>query len=390
MVKYFSKLKQNNKGMSLIEIMVTIAMIIIIAGPLINAFLNAMGVNSSARQIQNGTTVAQDMFERFQALSIEELTDEDSIYYEYMTVDGRVDGTDGIFKFEGIPVEGPNGEDFKVDVTLDPQTYTSGNTSEKFKVNDVNIPGMSSLYGSDSTMLYKQYVSYDDKLKELFNTKLSAATVSGIYLMDNRKRVSKETDIILRRTYNNALDKFEYDITLNMKYTFNNGTETATVTESRYIEDVTYSKTEMHNIYFICPVFDMYTYNPQLHNESYASDRININYIFNDGYDEQKVYFYIAEQSAMNLDPTYASFKQRINPQFVTINNCALSVFRVNNTQDDNVKLYTNIGTTTTATDLTDLTYIDKNTGDDMYSMKVEVNLKGKVVADFESAKTSN
>ena len=174
MVKYFSKLKQNNKGMSLIEIMVTIAMIIIMAGPLINAFLNAMGVNSSAREIQNGTTVAQDMFERFQVLSMEELTGSDSIYYAYLTEDGT---TDGIYKFENIPVVGPNGESFKVDVTLDPNLYTAGNASEKFKVNDVNIPGMSSLYGSDSTMLYKQYVAFDDKLKELFAGKLEEEIV---------------------------------------------------------------------------------------------------------------------------------------------------------------------------------------------------------------------
>lgn len=384
MVKYFSKLKQNNKGMSLIEIMVTIAMIIIMAGPLINAFLNAMGVNSSAREIQNGTTVAQDMFERFQVLSIEELTGSDSIYYAYLTEDGT---TDGIYKFENIPVEGPNGESFKVDVTLDPNLYTAGNASEKFKVNDVNIPGMSSLYGSSSTMLYKQYVAYDDKLKELFATRLQPDTVSNIYQMTNRSNVSKETDINIRRTYNRALEKFEYDIVLDMKYTFNNGAETATVIESRYIEDVTYSADEMHNIYFICPVFDLYTFNSQMHNESYAKDIININYTFNDGFN-QKVYFYIAEQSAMNLNPAYASYKQRINPQNVKLNNKALSIFRVDNSQDDNVKLYTNIGMTTTATDLTDLTYIDKNTGDDMYSMKVEVKLKNKVVADFESAKT--
>lgn len=384
MVRYFSKLKQNNKGMSLIEIMVTIAMIIIMAGPLINAFLNAMGVNTSAREIQNGTTVAQDMFEKFQALSIEELTGEDSIYYEYMTEDGT---TDGIYKFEGIPVEGPNNEKFKVDVTLNPNIYTEGNDSDKFKVNDVNIPGMSSLYGSNSTMLYKQYIAFDDKLKELFATKLSEGVVSNIYQRVNRSKISKETDVNIRRTYNRSLEKFEYNITLDMKYTFNNGTEMATVIESRYIEDITYSADEMHNIYFICPVFDLYTYNPQLHNESYANDIININYVFNDGFD-QKVYFYIAEQSSMNLDPSYTSFKQRINPQNVKLNNKALSVFRVDNSQDDYVKLYTNIGTATTATDLTDLTYIDKNTGNDMYSMKVEVNLKGKVVADFESAKT--
>lgn len=384
MVKYFSKLKQNNKGMSLIEIMVTIAMIIIMAGPLINAFLNAMGVNSSAREIQNGTTVAQDMFEKFQVLSIEELTGSGSVYYAYLTEDGT---TDGIYKFENIPVEGPNGESFKVDVTLDPNLYTAGNASEKFKVNDVNIPGMSSLYGSSSTMLYKQYVAYDDKLKELFATKLQPDTVSNIYQMTNRSNVSKETDINIRRTYNRALEKFEYDIVLDMKYTFNNGAETATVIESRYIEDVTYSADEMHNIYFICPVFDLYTFNSQMHNESYAKDIININYTFNDGFN-QKVYFYIAEQSAMNLNPAYASYKQRINPQNVKLNNKALSIFRVDNSQDANVKLYTNIGMTTTATDLTDLTYIDKNTGDDMYSMKVEVKLKNKVVADFESAKT--
>ena len=384
MVKNFRGKKLNNKGMSLIEVMVTIAMIIIMAGPLINGFLNAMGVNSHAREIQNGTTVGQDMVEKFKALTIKELTDETSPYYSYLKESG---GTDGIYKFENIPVTGANKEKFKIDITLDPNAYIpDGEAGGKVEVNNVNIPGMSSLYGSNSVMLYKQYVAFDDKLKELFAGKLDEDIVNNIYQPAYRKYVSKRTDIDINRTFNTALNKFEYDITMTMKYTYFDVTNVAEAVETRYIEDITFSATEAHNMFLICPVFDLYTYDPQLYGNSYCTDLIDIEYVFSDDY-VNVVNFYIAEQNSKNQRAEYASYNQKIDPMNVRVNTCALSTFRVNNTQDPYLKLYTNVGVLTDSiTDSTDLTYIAENTGNELYTMTVKVKLDDKVVADFTSA----
>lgn len=387
MVNKFKIEKMNNKGMSLIEIMVTIAMIIIMAGPLINGFLNAMGVNSHAREIQNGTTVGQDMMEKFEALTIEELTASGSPYVSYMTENGE---TDGIYKFEDIPVTGANKEKFKIDITLDPNAYVpDGVAGGKVEVNNVNIPGMSSLHGSNSVMLYKHYIAFDDKLKEMFSGRITDENIlNNIYQEAYRKKVSKSTNIDIKRVFNTAINKFEYDITLSMTYTYNDGTSTPPqVTETRYVEDVTFTKNEPHNIYLICPVFDIYNYNHYASGISYCTDTINIIKSYSDDYDENVVNFYIAEQNTNNLSDAYSTFKQRINPAKVLVNLEELSDHRAHNTQDPYIKLYTNIGVVDSITDTTDLTHIDENTGNELYTMTVKVKLDGKVIADFTSSK---
>ena len=121
-VNLYRKFKRNNKGVSLIEVLVTIAMIIILAGPLINSFLNSRIVNSNARLIQNGTTVAQDMAEKFKTIPIEQLCST----YAYEKNDST-----GVYTFKDIAVEGPNKEKFLVDVTLDPNAYKVGNEDKK-------------------------------------------------------------------------------------------------------------------------------------------------------------------------------------------------------------------------------------------------------------------
>ena len=249
---------------------------------------------------------------------------------------------------------------------------------------------MSSLYGSNSVMLYKQYVAFDDKLKELFAGKLDEDIVNNIYQPAYRKYVSKRTDIDINRTFNTALNKFEYDITMTMKYTYFDVTNVAEAVETRYIEDITFSATEAHNMFLICPVFDLYTYDPQLYGNSYCTDLIDIEYVFSDDY-VNVVNFYIAEQNSKNQRAEYASYNQKIDPMNVRVNTCALSTFRVNNnTQDPYLKLYTNVGVLTDSiTDSTDLTYIAENTGNELYTMTVKVKLDDKVVADFTSAKAN-
>ncbi len=383
MVKNFYKIKQNNKGLSLIEIMVTIAMIIIIAGPLINAFLNAMGVNSNARKIQNGTTVAQDAVEKFEALSIEQISEE---YKDYL-VENLIDPS--VLEFKNIPVVGANGEKFEVDIKLDPNAYKEGNADGKYVVNDTNIPGMSSLYGSGSLMLYKQYVAFDDKLKELFTGKIdNSEALNKIYETAYRKKVSKATNIEVNCTYNEEMDKYEYDIEMIMGYTYNMDPDTYTE-ESRTIEDVMFSPDERHCIYLMCPIFDIYSDSNRYGDISYSTDKITVDYKFNsDPTLIKNVYFYLAKQEAINK--VNGTLQQELNPDNIEIKTnvpAYVSSLSDYNSSATNVKLYTNIGAT--GMDRTELTYIDKNTGNALYEMTVKVRLQGDeyVIAEFTSSK---
>lgn len=375
MGKVFFRLKKNNKGVSLVEVLVTIAMVAIMAGPLLNSFLNAMGVNGKARNIQNGTTVAQDMMEKVKSLSL------DSLDAEYLSYKVANTSGDGIISYKNIPIKGPNNEKFVVDITLDPTPYKLAN-SDKEEVNEINLPGMSSLHGSDSIMLYKEYAAMDEQLKGLFGANLPSS-VGDLMAPEYRRYISKDTNINIKCTYLSAADKYDYDVTLTMRYTYNNNNDiNVTVAETKVIEDRLYASDVMHSVYLVCPVFDLYTQDI-VGNTSYATDKINIFYSFvGDEEKKKNLYFYLAEQKAINLENSVV--RQRIDSSNVYVDSKNIPVYKSSET---NVKLYTNIGVNDE--DLTDLTYIDRNTGIALYEMKVQVRLEGdsKILAEFTGAK---
>ena len=384
MVKIFLKLKKNNKGVSLVEVLVTLAMVVIMAGPLINSFLNAMGVNSNARTIQNGTTVGQDLVEEFEALPVEQLC---GIYEEYLPEDFLATYEEGdILTFTGIPVDGPNGEKFEVDITLDPTAYNAD--GDKLNVNNVELPGMSSLYASNSVMLYKDYVDADDDLKNLFAAAgLETDILENLNTNAQRQKMSKATNITVTCTYNDVSDKYDYDIKMEMNYSYKrSATNIVTVTEERLVEDMIFDGDQTHTIYLVCPVFDIYTW-ASVGGVSYATDSINIEYVYHGMPEDKKdVYFYLAEQEVNNK--THPNIRQRINPTNVKVKELE-TVYSITDAskkfdRESTIMLNTNIGK-----DTADLTYVNQVSGIALYDMDVQVRLAGdsKVIAEFTSSK---
>lgn len=385
MVKIFLKLKKNNKGVSLVEVLVTLAVVVIMAGPLINGFLNAMGVNSNARTIQNGTTVGQDLVEEFEALPVEQLC---GIYEEYLPEDFLATYEEGdILTFTGIPVDGPNGEEFEVDITLDPTAYNAD--GDKINVNNVELPGMSSLYASNSIMLYKDYVDADDDLKNLFAAtgELDNDILENLNTNAQRQKMSKAANITVKCTYNDVSDKYDYDIEMEMSYSYKkSATDVVTVTEERLVEDMIFDGDQTHTIYLVCPVFDIYTW-ASVGGVSYATDSINIEYVYHGMPEDKKdVYFYLAEQEVNNK--THPNIRQRINPTNVKVKELE-TVYSITDAskkfdRESTIMLNTNIGK-----DTADLTYVNQVSGIALYDMDVQVRLAGdsKVIAEFTSSK---
>lgn len=385
MVKIFLKLKKNNKGVSLVEVLVTLAVVVIMAGPLINGFLNAMGVNSNARTIQNGTTVGQDLVEEFEALPVEQLC---GIYEEYLPEDFLATYEEGdILTFTGIPVDGPNGEKFEVDITLDPTAYNAD--GDKINVNNVELPGMSSLYASNSIMLYKDYVDADDDLKNLFAAtgELDNDILENLNTNAQRQKMSKAANITVTCTYNDVSDKYDYDIEMEMSYSYKkSATDVVTVTEERLVEDMIFDGDQTHTIYLVCPVFDIYTW-ASVGGVSYATDSINIEYVYHGMPEDKKdVYFYLAEQEVNNK--THPNIRQRINPTNVKVKELE-TVYSITDAskkfdRESTIMLNTNIGK-----DTADLTYVNQVSGIALYDMDVQVRLAGdsKVIAEFTSSK---
>ncbi|MBD5512362.1 MAG: prepilin-type N-terminal cleavage/methylation domain-containing protein [Lachnospiraceae bacterium] len=67
------KRKLNNRGLSLVEVMVGIVILGIVTGPLLHSFVSALRYNQRAKERQRTTTAAQSIMEGFKAYDIEEL-----------------------------------------------------------------------------------------------------------------------------------------------------------------------------------------------------------------------------------------------------------------------------------------------------------------------------
>lgn len=138
-MKQLKKTKLNNKGLSLVEILVTVVIVALISAPIVDSFLHAIHVNSEARLIQNGTAVAQDTAELFEVFDVKTLVDS----YTADGVNVTYDDAKKVYKFENIPMTGADGEEFEVDVKLDPTAYKLGLNAENkdmIKVNDQELP----------------------------------------------------------------------------------------------------------------------------------------------------------------------------------------------------------------------------------------------------------
>ena len=375
--RFFSK-KLNNKGMSLVEILVTVAIIAIIAAPLINSFLNAMQVNSKARTIQNGTAVAQDTAELFKVFDVATLVDS----YEADGVTVTYDDATGVYTFEGIEAAGADGESFVVDVKLDPTQYKTDAGSGKVEVNDVNLPVFSGLYGSDCIMLYRQYAGPDEQLAELFAGKLEADILENINTVAVRQDITKSSVVNIVCDYDSMTGKYLYTVNLEITYTYDNTTPVYAV---KMLEK-SYNENEIHNIYMLCPIFDRFSIEAG-NGFYYNTDKIQINYTYN-GAPEYKhdMYFYIAEQNMTNMLPGQ-TFQERINPRNVYINGVQYTEYA---NEYNNLKVYTNIGDNDASFENKySLTYGDYNTGTALYEMSVEVRLEGEdnVVTTFTTSK---
>lgn len=65
--------KQNNKGFTLLEILIAMAILAIIVVPLLHAFVTAATTNAKARRVMRATTAAQNTLEEIKASSVKDM-----------------------------------------------------------------------------------------------------------------------------------------------------------------------------------------------------------------------------------------------------------------------------------------------------------------------------
>lgn len=70
-LKYKLNRNLNNRGFSLVEILIAVAILVLCAVPLLKAFVTSAQTNARARQNLNATTLAENIMEEIKAAGVE-------------------------------------------------------------------------------------------------------------------------------------------------------------------------------------------------------------------------------------------------------------------------------------------------------------------------------
>ena len=268
-MKRMRKKPQNNKGFSLVEVLVAMLIIAIICVPLIRSFVVSANVNKKAKRIQNATDVAQSVAEYFSNNSMEDLkvlVDSDD-YSSVKDADGndvitysnvqdwRAGAASGYFK-------GAGGEKFYVDVTM---------TGRK---DDYIVPELKDFYGNESVSCMYQIYKYDKE----------AITRLKGYEGDSAG-ISKSSDLYAEISG----DSYNYYVTVTYSYGGAFYTTEEMVLAAGQIDD---DAEEFPSIFMAYEPYDKLSLN----------DKITVHYDNSSALDERMLNVYIIQQTVTDAE----------------------------------------------------------------------------------------
>lgn len=322
------KAGKQNMGFSLVEVLVTLALISVLSIPLIQTFLNSARVNGKAKSMQNATDIAQSISEYFGAMPLGALKTAYKGKYTPMS-DGMIVFTnigDGINKdSDGVDYyKGSDTEKFYVSVIVDPTGYSK---ADKTGMNDYIRPGINNLNENSSITCRSKLEQYDTNIVNTFKEK-------GVNVDDKSKIVKKSVFTIYENESTVYADKVEYKYNLDITYTYNKKN-----IEYKNIElgigTVDRAGIAAPNLYIIyTPVLGMYG------NENVAKDEITVKYRPNSEKAdwEKPVNVYLVEQTA-NFES-----KEDTKDTKVSLNKDKIKIECYNNSGEcDKLGFYTNV-----------------------------------------------
>lgn len=328
MMRHPRKAGKQNMGFSLVEVLVTLALISVLSIPLIQTFLNSARVNGKAKSMQNATDIAQSISEYFGAMPLNALETaykgkytklpDKSIIFTNIG-DGINKDSDGVDYYKGSDTE-----KFYVSVIVDPTGYSK---ADKTGMNDYIRPGINNLNENSSITCRSKLEQYDTNIVNTFKEK-------GVNVDDKSKIVKKSVFTIYENESTAYADKVEYKYNLDITYTYNKKN-----IEYKNIElgigTVDRAGIAAPNLYIIyTPVLGMYG------NENVAKDEITVKYRPNSEKAdwEKPVNVYLVEQTA-NFES-----KEDTKDTKVSLNKDKIKIECYNNSGEcDKLGFYTNV-----------------------------------------------
>lgn len=203
--------EKHNKGFSLIEVLIAVAILAIVTLPILKAFSTSAMVNRNARRQENANTAAMAITEQFKAMTVDRLTEKygDTTRYglgERVTVEGEegegsyerkayeYDEKTGRYIFYVTSsgkdyYEGVNGESFYVEVELNPSLYENSydisgnliteNDNTENNINSYDMPSFSDISTRKNYVVRDILYKYDNDAKGSFISQINALNSQG-------------------------------------------------------------------------------------------------------------------------------------------------------------------------------------------------------------------
>ncbi|MBD5526490.1 MAG: prepilin-type N-terminal cleavage/methylation domain-containing protein [Lachnospiraceae bacterium] len=179
--------KKNNKGFTLLELMIAVIILALIIAPMLRGFVSSHRVNGRSRHLMRATTLAQNEMEIFEKEKLEDLLDDTKFSYDVddTTIATASDGSEHTvytFTRSGV-INDESGRDmFDVVVTLNPSVSSAGSYDAQ---NTEEILFMNTVSGMDSAT-YIQRVrnrvnenGEDEEVYKLYETRQHPEGITG-------------------------------------------------------------------------------------------------------------------------------------------------------------------------------------------------------------------
>lgn len=159
-------IKRNNQGFTLLEVLVSVAILAIIIVPFGLAFITTSNINAKTKESQRAKFAATNVVEDIRSMEINTLIDKSAMQYDS---DNK---STGVYLF--TQNQQVDGKDYYVEVTLDP-SYDSDSSSDE--TTDYNAKEYAQLYNMNSA--YDAFVDFDRSTDESKVDQIAEALLSN-------------------------------------------------------------------------------------------------------------------------------------------------------------------------------------------------------------------
>ena len=230
--------KDKNKGFSLLELLVAVAILAVIVTPFLMAFLTTTRINATTKNQQRAKFAATNVMEDIRSRSVEDVLAE--------CVAGEEEGT-----YLYTTTQESDGVEYTVEAILDPRIKTEDKTDE---ATDYNAERMANIYGMNSA--YDSFYELDattdnskiEQLAEIMLGNRDEEKLREIYNSVNR-------EIVLTIVENS---KGGTDVKVRSSYTMPTGANINTVeTQDQIIYSNNDPEVDLRNVYlFFDPLYN--------------------------------------------------------------------------------------------------------------------------------------